>query len=217
MRPYTSPSSAYNAWSTTWPILCVVGPVIAASSLIALPIVAATVGGSALAGLTAAGASVSTAASSATTSATQGIAATATAVSAAASKADAIPGADEFKSKLADAGKDLVKKQIGKQEVQQRVVRYLARSSGADSGSGSRSPGPDAAETDGTREVAPPDEAAVALIKEQLGGDAVRTKGKKGKKIDEVDVTGHDIEKVLMCDTGDKETDKVSLSPFAKA
>ena len=48
VRPRTSPSSEYNAWSATWPCLAIAGPSAAIASLLAIPFVAVAAGGSAL-------------------------------------------------------------------------------------------------------------------------------------------------------------------------
>jgi hypothetical protein len=210
VRPYTSPSTAYNAWSTTWPILCVTGPAVAATSLLAIPIMAVAAGGSALASLSAFGSSIGTAVSSATAGAVEGVSATAATVTAAAAKANRLPGASRVRGKLADAARNLVRDQVGRQEVQQRVVRYLTTATGG-AGAAAAAGGRDTAghaEEDGTEHEQP--EPTVSY----LGGEPVQTRGNTGKKLDEVDVTGHDIERVLTCSTGDATIDKVRFSLF---
>lgn len=214
VRPYTSPSTAYNAWSTTWPILCVTGPAVAATSLLAIPIMAVAAGGSALASLSAFGSSISTAVSSATAGAVEGVSATAATVTAAAAKANRLPGASRVRGKLADAARNLVRDQVGRQEVQQRVIRYLTSATGgAGAAAAAAAGGRDAAnhgEDDGNEDEQP------APTVSDLGGERVQTRGSTGKKLDEVDVTGHDMERVLTCSTGNATIDKVSCSfPFA--
>lgn len=205
MRPYTSKATAYNAWSTTWPILCTAGPVVAATSLIAIPIVAVATGGSALASLSAFGSSISAAVSSATAGAVEGVTATAATVTAAAAKASRLPGAGQVKGKLADAAKSMVREQVGKQEVQQRVIRYLTKS-------GTVTPHTDAY---GAKAIgAAGAEAEAATL--ELEGDVVQTRDSTGKKLDEVDVTGYDMEKVLACETGHSSTDKALTKAFKR-
>ena len=209
VRPYTSPSTAYNAWSTTWPILCVTGPAVAATSLLAIPIMAVAAGGSALASLSAFGSSIGTAVSSATAGAVEGVSATAATVTAAAAKANRLPGAARVRGKLADAARNLVRDQVGRQEVQQRVIRYLTTATGgaAAAAAGGRDTAGHA-EEDGTEHEQPEPTTPY------LGGEPVQTRGIMGKKLDEVDVTGHDMERVLTCSTGNSTIDKVRFSFF---
>ena len=214
VRPYTSPSTAYNAWSTTWPILCVTGPAVAATSLLAIPIMAVAAGGSALASLSAFSSSIGTAVSSATAGAVEGVSATAATVTAAAAKANRLPGASRVRGKLADAARNLVRDQVGRQEVQQRVIRYLTTATGG--AAAAAAGGRDAAghaEEDGTEQHEQPEPTTP-----YLGGEPVQTRGSTGKKLDEVDVTGHDMERVLTCSTGNSTIDKVrfSFSSFAR-
>ncbi|GAA5952976.1 hypothetical protein JCM8115_002399 [Rhodotorula mucilaginosa] len=212
VRPYTSPSTAYNAWSTTWPILCVTGPAVAATSLLAIPIMAVAAGGSALASLSAFGSSIGTAVSSATAGAVEGVSATAATVTAAAAKANRLPGASRVRGKLADAARKLVREQVGRQEVQQRVVRYLTTATGG-AGAAAAAGGRDTAghaEEDGTEHEQP--EPTVSY----LGGEPVQTRGNTGKKLDEVDVTGHDIERVLTCSTGNATIDMELAQAFKR-
>ena len=187
MRPYTAPSTAYNAWSTTWPVLAITGPAVAVTSLLAIPFVAVAAGGTALASLTSIGSSIASGAAGAAESA----AATAAAAAGFAAKASRVPGAGKVKGKLADAAKDLVGERITPDKVQQHVVRYLARAGGA----GAAGAGAGAAE-------------GPQLIEGESEEAKVR-RVKKEKKLEEVDVTGHDLEKVLKCDTGHSATDKV--------
>lgn len=188
VRPFTSPSTAYNAWSTTWPILCVTGPAVAVTSLLAIPFVAVAAGGTALASLTSIGSSVVSGAATAAESA----GATAAAAAGFAAKAGSVPGAGKVKGKLADAAKSLVNKHMSPDKVQQHVVRYLNKGSAA----GETAPGA------GTTEEGPP------LLEGESEASKVR-RIKKEKKLEEVDVTGYDVEKVLKCETGHAATDKV--------
>lgn len=171
---------------------------------------AVAAGGSALASLSAFGSSIGTAVSSATAGAVEGVSATAATVTAAAAKANRLPGASRVRGKLADAARNLVRDQVGRQEVQQRVVRYLTTATGG-AGAAAAAGGRDTAghaEEDGTEHEQP--EPTVSY----LGGEPVQTRGNTGKKLDEVDVTGHDIERVLTCSTGDATIDKVRFSLF---
>ena len=69
VRPYCQESDAYTTWSVTWPILALAGPVSAAASLLAIPVVALAAGGSALASLTTFGSSVASGVSTTTSAA----------------------------------------------------------------------------------------------------------------------------------------------------
>ncbi|GAA5991560.1 hypothetical protein JCM10908_005763 [Rhodotorula pacifica] len=222
VRPYTSPSTAYNAWSTTWPILCVTGPAVAATSLLAIPIVAVAAGGSALASLTAFGSSIGAAVSSATAGAVEGVSATAATVTAAAAKANRLPGASRVRGKLADAARNLVRDQVGRQEVQQRVIRYLTNTAGAGAaaaygaGAGAEAQEGRTATLENAQEQDTSQEGQRKRLKRDFGGEAVRTRGNTGKKLDEVDVTGHDMERVLLCATGNTTVDKELAKAFKR-
>ncbi|BGP21984.1 proteophosphoglycan ppg4 [Rhodotorula toruloides] len=194
IRPYTSPASAYNGWSATWPILCVTGPAVAVTSLLAIPFVAAAAGGTALASLTGFGSSIVAGAGAAAESVG---AAAATAVGIA-TKANAIPGASRVKGRLADAARDLVGEHISREKVQQHVVRYLTQQGGGGKG----------------KEEA----VSVGLIEDAQvqAVEKTRAKARKEKKLDEVDVTGYDTEKVLSCATGHAGVDKALAKAFKK-
>ncbi|GAA5892241.1 hypothetical protein JCM8208_001490 [Rhodotorula glutinis] len=195
VRPYTAPSTAYNAWSTTWPVLAITGPAVAVTSLLAIPFVAVAAGGTALASLTSIGSSIASGAAGAAESA----AATAAAAAGFAAKASRVPGAGKVKGKLADAAKDLVGERLTPDKVQQHVVRYLARAGGAGAAAGA---GAGAAE-------------GPQLIEGESEAAQVR-RVKKEKKLEEVDVTGHDLEKVLKCETGHAATDKALAKAFKR-
>ncbi|BGP45153.1 hypothetical protein JCM10450v2_000970 [Rhodotorula kratochvilovae] len=189
VRPYTSPSTAYNAWSTTWPILCVTGPAVAVTSLLALPFVAVAAGGTALASLAAIGSSIASGAAAAAES----VGATAVAAAGFAAKVNRVPGAGKVKGKLADAARDLVGEHISRDKVQQHVVRYLTKGAGAAGAAGAASGGPPLLE------------------------DEARTRrAKKEKKLEEIDVTGYAIDKVLKCETGHAATDKALVKAFKR-
>ncbi|GAA5850769.1 hypothetical protein JCM9279_003915 [Rhodotorula babjevae] len=194
VRPYTAPSTAYNAWSTTWPVLAITGPAVAVTSLLAIPFVAVAAGGTALASLTSIGSSIASGAAGAAESA----AATAAAAAGFAAKASRVPGAGKVKGKLADAAKDLVGERLTPDKVQQHVVRYLAQAGGA----GAAAAGAGAAE-------------GQQLIEGESEEAKVR-RVKKEKKLEEVDVTGHDLEKVLKCETGHSATDKALAKAFKR-
>ncbi|GAA5900444.1 hypothetical protein JCM6882_001248 [Rhodosporidiobolus microsporus] len=191
LRPYTSPSTAYTPWSTTWPILAVTGPAVALTSLLAIPLVAVAAGGTALASLSAFGSSVAAGAAAAGDAAI-GTAAAATAFVA---KANSLPGARQVKGKLADAAKKAVGERgvpTTKAEAQRHVVRYLmARKNGEGEGEGED-----------------------RLIEEDAEGRKKRAK--KEGKVDEVEVTGYDLEKVLICETGNSKLDKALAKAFKR-
>lgn len=189
VRPYTSPSTAYNGWSATWPILCVTGPAVAVTSLLAIPFVAAATGGTLLASLSSFGSSIVSGAGAAAES----VGAAAATAAGLATKANAIPGASRVKGKLADAARDLVGEHISREKVQQHVVRYLTQGGG---GKGKGKEG---------------EAATVGMIEEAQAHEVEKTreKARKDKKLDEVDVTGFDVEKVLTCSTGHAGVDKV--------
>ncbi|KAK4702556.1 hypothetical protein P7C70_g3667, partial [Phenoliferia sp. Uapishka_3] len=189
LRPYTSADTAYTNWSVSWPIIAVSGPIVAATSLLLVPVVALMAGGTALASLTGIGASV-----------TEGVAAaTAGAGSAAAtagglvSKLAYLPGGSKIKGKLVDAAKENMGK--GKEVITERVVRYLGK------GTAVAAIGGALGEKEG------------ANVEEERGRQKSREKEKK--KLDEVEVTGLPLEKVLKCETGKKRTDR-SLSDAFK-
>lgn len=190
IRPYTSPSSAYNGWSATWPILCVTGPAVAVTSLLAIPFVAAAAGGTALASLTTFGSSIVSGAGAAAES----VGAAAATAAGLATKANAIPGASRVKGRLADAARDLVGEHISREKVQQHVVRYLTQ--------GGKGKGKEEAVSVGLIEDAQVQEV-----------EKTRERARKEKKLDEVDVTGFDVEKVLACATGHAGVDKVRRIP----
>ncbi|BGP29185.1 hypothetical protein JCM10296v2_000923 [Rhodotorula toruloides] len=193
IRPYTSPSSAYNSWSATWPILCVTGPAVAVTSLLAIPFVAAAAGGTALASLTTFGSSIVSGAGAAAES----VGAAAATAAGLATKANAIPGASRVKGKLADAARDLVGEHISREKVQQHVVRYLTQ--------GGKGKGKEEAVSVGLIEDAQVQEV-----------EKTRERARKEKKLDEVDVTGFDVEKVLSCATGHAGVDKALAKAFKK-
>ncbi|GAA6048049.1 hypothetical protein JCM3770_000166 [Rhodotorula araucariae] len=192
VRPYTSPSTAYNAWSTTWPILCVTGPAVAVTSLLALPFVAVAAGGTALASLTALGSSIASGAAAAAES----VGATAVAAAGFAAKVNRVPGAGKVKGKLADAARDLVGEHISRDKVQRHVIRYLTKGAGAAGVAG-------AAEGPPLLEEGEPDEARAR-------------RARKEKKLDEIDVTGYPVDKVLKCETGHAATDKALVKAFKR-
>ncbi|GAA5997085.1 uncharacterized protein JCM10292_006196 [Rhodotorula paludigena] len=204
VRPYTSPSTAYNKWSTTWPILCVAGPTVAVTSLLALPFVAAAAGGTALASLSAFGSSIASGAAGATETVT----ASAGAAAAFAAKASRVPGAGRVKSKLADAAKKFVGEQTSRENVQRHVVRYLQRG-GAGAGAGGAATGAQAIE-------ASEEEQAQASVEGAESKQSKQRRAKKEKKIEEVDVTGFELEKVLRRETNDSAVDKALAKAFKR-
>ncbi|BGP13075.1 hypothetical protein JCM10213_000920 [Rhodosporidiobolus nylandii] len=190
IRPYTSPSTAYTPWSTTWPILAVTGPVVAVASLLALPFVAVAAGGTALASLSSVGSSIAAGAASASDAAV-GTAATATALVA---KASSLPGARQVKGRLADAAKKAVGEHVSREKVQQHVVRYLTTARNAGGGA-----------------------AAGGVIEEVEHEEAKRKESaRKHGKVEEIDVTGYDVEKVLVCETGNAKVDKALAKAFKR-
>ncbi|KAK4047851.1 hypothetical protein OIV83_005194 [Microbotryomycetes sp. JL201] len=177
LRPWTGPGTAYNSWSVTWPILAVAGPTAAATSLIAIPLVALFAGGTAMASLTSAGSAAASGVASAGTALT-GAGAKAARLAAGAA---ALPGGAKIKNKLVDAARKNVVGEDGQVVFTDKLVRYFAK----DSSSGST--------------VRPVD----------LEADK-----HKRDKIQEVDVTGFELEKVLKCETGTAKVDKVLQKAF---
>ncbi|GAA5971275.1 hypothetical protein JCM11641_008291 [Rhodosporidiobolus odoratus] len=193
IRPFTSDSTAYTPWSTTWPILAVTGPAVAITSLLALPLVAVAAGGTALASLTSFGSSIAAGAAAAGDAAV-GTAATATALVA---KASSLPGARQVKGRLADAAKKAVGEHVSREKVQQHVVRYLTTRGGAGAAGGAIEGG--------------------AVIEEiEKAEEERRKKARKEGKVEEVDVTGIEMEKVLKCETGNAKVDKALAKAFKK-
>ncbi|KAL8292768.1 hypothetical protein RQP46_001380 [Phenoliferia psychrophenolica] len=189
LRPFTSPETAYNSWSVSWPIIAIAGPVAALASLLLIPIAAVTVGGTALASLTGFGAVVAEGAAGAAA----GAGSAAASAGGLAAKLAHLPGGAKIKGKLVDAAKENLGK--GRQAVTEGVVRYLGKGVAATAIGGAIGGG--------------------AEVKEEERGRAeVRPKEKK-KKLDEVEVTGLPLEKVLKCETGKKRTDR-SLSDAFK-
>ncbi|GAA5956632.1 hypothetical protein JCM21900_003629 [Sporobolomyces salmonicolor] len=193
VRPYTSPSTAYTQWSAAWPILCVAGPSVALASLLAIPFVAVAAGGTALASLTAFGSSVAAGASAAG-SAVTGTVGTAAGLAA---KATSLPGGSRVKGKLVDAAKKVVGDNLSTQKVQEKVVRYLIRGAGA-AGAAGAAEGRGAGESPGQG---------------RIEGDERR---RKAKKLDEVDVTGYEMDQVLKCATGNKKVDQALEKAFSR-
>ncbi|KAM0787103.1 hypothetical protein ACM66B_006358 [Microbotryomycetes sp. NB124-2] len=188
IRPWTGPSTAYNSWSVTWPILCVAGPTAALTSIVAIPIVAVLSGGSALASLTSAGSAAASGVASAGSAVASGVASATSAVTGAGAKAArlaagaaALPGGAKIKNKLVDAARrnvlgDENNGQIGGAQVlTDKLVRYFAKD--AENGS----------------TVKPVD---------------VEAEKHRRDKIKEVDVTGFELERVLKCETGKSKVDK---------
>lgn len=159
------------------------GPSVAAASLLAIPLVAIAAGGTALASLTAFGSSVG----SAVVSTGSAVASSGSAAVGLAARAAALPGGAKVKGKLVDAAKS----NFGSrgEVLLPKVVRYFAKGTAT---------------------------AAAGGVLEAAGGKKVEEGGKvkerkKGKKIDEVEVTGYELEKVLRCETGKSKVDKVGL------
>ncbi|GAA5856468.1 hypothetical protein JCM8547_008757 [Rhodosporidiobolus lusitaniae] len=190
LRPF--PESPYNSWSTTWPVLAVTGPVVAAASLLAIPFVAVAAGGSALASLTGIGSSIA-AGATATAESVTASAATATALVA---KASSLPGARHVKTKLSDAARKAVGEHISRDKIQEHVVRYITER-GVAAGAGAAT------------------EAEVRRITDAEDGDRKKKQRREGK-VDEVEVTGLDVEKVLRCETGKSAVDKALAKAFKK-
>ncbi|GAA6005445.1 hypothetical protein JCM10207_002984 [Rhodosporidiobolus poonsookiae] len=195
IRPYSTPSTAYTPWSTTWPILAVTGPAVALTSLLAIPLVAVAAGGTALASLTSFGSTVGSsvaAGTAAASEATMGAVATGTALVA---KASSLPGARQVKGRLADAAKKAVGEHVSREKVQQHVVRYLTAAR-ASAGAGGAE--------------------AVGAIEAGRAEEESRSRARKEGKVEEVEVTGYEIEKVLKCETGHGKTDKALAKAFKR-
>jgi len=200
VRPRTNAESEYSNWSVTWPILAVSGPSVALASLLAIPFVAMAAGGTALASLTSFGSSVvggTTAAVSGTANAVTGsIAATASF----AAKANRIPGSGKVRGKLVDAAKNAVGAKASDRNLQESVVRYITSSADGRAKAGVQK---------GKEKMAELKEKEIEKTEEEFLAEKERKKEKK--ELDEIDVTGHELEKVIKCETGDKKLDKVSF------
>ncbi|ORY88683.1 hypothetical protein BCR35DRAFT_301483, partial [Leucosporidium creatinivorum] len=188
IRPWTSPSTAYTPWSVTWPILAVAGPTVAATSLLAIPFVAMAAGGTALASLTGWGSAAASAVTSASTSTASGAA---SAIGLAA-KAANLPGGRKMKGKLVDAAR----KNVGEngEKITGHVVRYFTKATAGAAVAGA---------------------AGGVEAEHEEKGEGIGKKG-KGKKIQEVDITGYDLEKALKCETGKSKVDKALKEAFEK-
>jgi hypothetical protein len=195
-RPWTSPSTAYTPWYVASPDArkhalksclnrSVAWPILAVSG----PVAAAT---SLLAipfvavaaGGTALASLTAFGSAAATGVASAGTAVTSGAASAAglAARAAALPGGSKVKGKLVDAAKQNMGARG--EVIIPKVVKYFAK---------------------GTAKA-----AVGGALKEGDEEHGPDRKGRgKGKKLDEVDVTGFELEKVLKCDTGKHKVDKV--------
>lgn len=196
VRPYTTPSTATTTSSVVWPILALVGPVAAGVSILAIPFVAIAAGGTALASLTGFGAQVSSAAVGSASTVTK-LGTTGVALVGRASK---LPGGEKVKSKLVDAGKKLLLG-TGGELVREKVVKYMS-GSGISTGVAAGVIGTAAISTD--IEIESEERKRAKVLEER-----------KGKKFEEVEVTGFELVQVLKCSTGKKNVDQVSFSfPF---
>ncbi|GAA6041225.1 hypothetical protein JCM8097_008352 [Rhodosporidiobolus ruineniae] len=196
IRPFDG-SNAYGSWDKTWPILAVTGPAVALTSLLAIPLVAFAAGGTALASLTSFGSSVA-AGTAAVGDAAMATAGTATALVA---KASSLPGARQVKGKLADAARKAVGENISREKVQRHVVRYLTTRGGAAAAEGAA----------GGAELEAAAQRQITAEEEDR-----RKQARKQGKVDEVEVTGLDVEKVLRCQTGKSSVDKALAKAFKR-
>ncbi|GAA5924394.1 uncharacterized protein JCM15063_005627 [Sporobolomyces koalae] len=205
VRPRTSPASEYSTWDATWPILAVSGPSVALASLLAIPFVAVAAGGTALASLTSFGSSVVGGTTAAVTGTAEAVTGTVAAAASFAAKANRIPGAGKVRGKLVDAAKNAVGAKASDRNLQESVVRYIT-SSATGAGAAGAAKGKDK-----LAELRAKD----AEISEQTFLEQNANKRDK-KELDEVDVTGFELEKVLRCETGDKKVDKALGKAFKK-
>lgn len=160
--------------------MALVGPVAAATSLLLIPFAALAVGGTALASLAGFGTTVAEGAA-ATVAGAGSAAAT---VGGYAAKAAHLPGGAKIKGKLVEAAKTNLGK--GKEVVTEGVVRYLGKATAGAALGG----------------------AALGAKEDEDRGRAKELERGK-KKLEEVDVTGLPLEKVLKCETGKKRIDRV--------
>jgi hypothetical protein len=126
---------------------------------------------------------------------TGGVAATASLVA----KANRIPGSGKVRGKLVDAAKNAVGAKASDRNLQESIVRYITSSA---SGAGA------AGAAKGKEKLAELKQKGEEETEENFVAENERKKEKK--ELDEIDVTGHELEKVLKCETGDKKLDKVS-------
>ncbi|GAA5823378.1 hypothetical protein JCM10212_005674 [Sporobolomyces blumeae] len=203
--PWTSPKTEYSAWDATWPILAVSGPSVALASLLAIPFVAVAAGGTALASLTSFGSTVAAGTTTAITSTSNAVTGSAAAAVSLATKASRIPGSDRVKTRLVDAAKKAVGNKASDRKLQESVVKYIVEATG---GAGAASVAKGKA-----KEVGHVDEQTLSGEEKYL---EEREKKKAEGLLDEVDVTGHEMDKVLKCETGDKEVDKALAKAFKR-
>ncbi|GAA5895007.1 uncharacterized protein JCM6883_002288 [Sporobolomyces salmoneus] len=205
IRPRTSPASEYNAWDRTWPILCVTGPTVALASLLAIPFVAVAVGGSALASLSSFGSAIIGGTTAAVSGTAEAITGSIGATASFAAKANRIPGSGKVRGKLVDAAKKAVGAKASDRNLQESIVRYVTSSAeGAGKGGVAK----------GKEKLAELKNREEETSEEQFEVEK-ETKRRK-KELDEIDVTGHELEKVLRCETGDAKLDKALEKAFKK-
>ncbi len=137
---------------------------------------------------------------------------TATAASYAA-KASYLPGGKKMHGKLTDAANK--QKVVLQKKATDAIVAYVGKGvaglaiSGLVGGAGG---GPAATEEERRKAEA---ELERKQEEEQRGREKER-QNKRGKKVDEVEVTGYELEKVLACETGKKKVDRHLEAAFKK-
>ncbi|GAA5978954.1 hypothetical protein JCM5350_004188 [Sporobolomyces pararoseus] len=205
VRPRTTPSSEYNNWSATWPILCVAGPSAALASLLAIPFVAMAAGGTALASLTSFGSSVVGGTTAAVTGTAEAVTGSVAAAASFAAKANRIPGSGKVRGKLVDAAKNAVGAKASDRNLQESIVRYIT-SSATGAGAAGAAKGKEKLAELKNKEEADNEENFLAE----------KERKRQNNELDEIDVTGHELEKVLKCETGDKKVDKALEKAFKR-
>lgn len=121
-----------------------------------------------------------------------------------------------MRGRLTDAAKGQAK--VAREKATEQVVKYIGKGSAAAAltgliGGGGGAGGA-AAEGDENAKKAQAD--LERKREEEARGREKDRLGKRGKKLDEVDVTGYELERVLACETGHKRTDKHLDQAFKK-
>ncbi|GAA6007933.1 hypothetical protein JCM11491_006545 [Sporobolomyces phaffii] len=205
VRPRTSTASEYTRWSASWPILCVAGPTAALASLLAIPFVAVAAGGTALASLTSFGSAVVGGTTAAVTGTAEAVTGSVAAAVTFAAKANRIPGSGKVRGKLVDAAKKAVGAKASDRNLQESIVRYITSTAG---GAGT------AGVAKGKEKYAELRHKDEEETEQKFLQEKERKKAKK--ELDEVDVTGFELEQVLRCETGDKKVDQALEKAFKK-
>lgn len=121
------------------------------------------------------------------------------AVASFAAKANRIPGSGKVRGKLVDAAKKSVGAKASDRNLQESIVRYITSSVGGAGAAGAAKGKEKLAELRHKEE----EETEQKFLAEN-------ERRRERKELDEIDVTGHELDQVLRCETGDKKLDKVS-------